>query len=147
MRTNGYQNYFKDEVLSASPVKLVELLCRGALEAIVSAKRYLRLGDIGARSRAITKAMAIITHLSLSLDYEQGGELSRNLARLYGYIERLLIQANSQQCEPPLAEAEQLVATLLEAWTTLAHKQPTGVPDDSKHGQISDLYQPTSCAC
>lgn len=147
MRTNGYQNYFKDEVLSASPVTLVELLCRGALEAIVSAKRYLQLGDIGARSRAITKAMAIITELSLALDHEQGGELSSNLARLYGYIERLLIQANSEQREPPLVEAEQLVTTLLEAWTVLAGRLPGGTPGDTKRSPISDAYQPTSCAC
>ncbi len=131
MRTNAYQNYLQDEVLSASPLKLVELLFRGALDAIGSARRHLRSGDIRARSRAISKAMAIITELSLALDHEQGGELSRNLARLYGYTEKLLILANTQQREPPLAEAERLLCTLLEAWNVLARERRDKGPSDS----------------
>ena len=58
MRSNGYQNYFDDEVLTANPLQLVQLLYRGALDSIVSARRYLRVGDIRARSRAISRAMA-----------------------------------------------------------------------------------------
>ena len=123
MRNNGYQNYFQDEILAASPVKLVELLYRGGLDAIAAARRYVRLGDIRARSQAISKAMAIVTRLLLTLDHEQASDLSRNLAALYRYILKLLIQANTQQCEPPLAEAEHLLSTLLEAWVVCAREQ------------------------
>ena len=124
MGNNGYQTYFEDEVAEANPLKLVELLYRGALDSIAAARRYLRLGDIRARSRAISKAMAIVTELSLSLNHKDGGEVGRNLAELYGYIERLLIQSNVEQCEPPLVEAERLLSTLLEGWTRCAQGQP-----------------------
>lgn len=145
MRNNGYQNYFQDEILAASPLKLVELLYRGGLEAIAAAKGYLRTGDIRARSRAITKAMAIVTKLSLSLNHEQGAELSRNLAELYGYILKLLMQANSQQCEPPLVEAERLLSTLLEGWAVCAQQQPDAAAN--KPAAAGDAHQPLSCAC
>ena len=56
--SNKYPTYFEDEVLNATPLKFVQLLYRGALDSIASARRYLRLGDIRARSLAISKAMA-----------------------------------------------------------------------------------------
>ena len=113
---NRYQNHLDEEILTASPLKSVHLLYRGALDSIASARRYLRLRDIRARSRAINKAMAIVTELSLSLNQQAGGELSRNLAELYAYVQTLLIKANSEQCDPPLEEAERLLAILAEAW-------------------------------
>jgi flagellar secretion chaperone FliS len=118
--SNKYPTYIDEEVLTATPLKFVQLLYRGALDSIASARRYLRLGDIRARSLAIGKAMAIVTELSLSLNQQAGGELSKNLALLYGYVELLLIKANSKQIDPPLAEAERLLATLAEAWEACA---------------------------
>lgn len=136
--SNKYPVFLDEEVLTATPLKFVQLLYRGALDSVASARRYLRVGDIRARSLAISKAMGIITELSLSLNRQVGGELSRNLAELYGYVEMLLIQANSQQCDPPLAEAERLLATLEEAWRVCAQASP---PVSSKQH-----YEPVSCA-
>ena len=116
MPTNTYQSYQDEEVLAANPVRLVQLLYRSGLDSIGAARRNLSRGDIRARSRAISKAMTIVTELSLSLDHEKGGDLSRNLADLYGYIQNLLIQANIQQADSPLEEAERLLETLDEAW-------------------------------
>ena len=124
MRTNAYQSYFEDDLWEASPLRLVQMLYRGALDSIASARRYLRLGDIQARSKALSRAMAIVTELALSLNTEQGGEVSQNLARLYGYVERLLIQANFEQREEPLEEAERLLSTLAEAWASSVPERP-----------------------
>ena len=116
MPTNAYQNYFENEVLSADPVKLVQLLYRGALDAIGCARGYLASGDIQARSRALTKAVNILTELVHSLDHDRGGEISQNLMRVYDYTQRLLIEGNFRQIDAPLAEAERLLSTLQEAW-------------------------------
>jgi len=146
MPNNRYQNYFEDEVLEANPLKLVELLYRGALDSIAAAKRYLRLGDIRARSRAINKAMAIVTELALSLNHRDGGEVSRNLAELYGYIEKLLIQANVEQCEPPLTEAERLLATLLEGWARCTQVQLACAAQAREPLAASSIHEPIRCA-
>jgi flagellar protein FliS len=139
MRTKGYQNYFDEEILTASPLRLIQLLYRGALDSIAAARRHLRLGDIRARSRAITRAMRLVTELSLSLNQAEGAELSRNLAELYGYVEMLLIKANSQQSDPPLAEAERLLGTLAEAWENCA--PPATAPIEHE-----ETREPVSCA-
>jgi len=143
MRTKSYQSYFEDDVLGASPLKLVQLLYRAALDSIAAARRFVRLGDIRSRSRAVSKAMAIVTELALSLNVEQGGELSRNLAQLYGYVEKLLIQANFEQREQPLEEAERLLSTLAEAWAILTPEERASV---SQAPVQSETYEPVSCA-
>jgi flagellar secretion chaperone FliS len=143
MRTKRYQSYYEDELVDASPLKLVQLLYRGALDAIASARRFVRLGDIPSRARAIAKAMAIVTELSRSLNTEQGGEVSRNLAQLYGYVEKLLMQANFEQREKPLEEAERLLETLAEAWTALIPEERASA---SQTPAESETHQPVSCA-
>jgi flagellar protein FliS len=120
MHTNGYLNYLENEVLTADPIKLIQLLYRGALDATSDARRCLAVKDIRGRSRALTKATVILAELAQSLDYEKGGEVSRNLAGLYDYILRLLLQSNSEQSEAPLLEAERLLNTLADAWDQCA---------------------------
>jgi flagellin-specific chaperone FliS len=55
MRTNRYQSYFEEELREANPVKLIVILYRGLLDAIASARRFVRIGEIRPRARAITK--------------------------------------------------------------------------------------------
>ena len=143
MRTKHYQNYLEEEVLAANPVQLVRLLYRGALDSITAARRHLRLGEIRARSGAIGKAMAIVTELARSLDPQMSGELGQNLAEIYGYVQRLLIEANVRQSDPPLAEAETLLSTLLEAWEYCA-KRDDGGPSHASGAALE--RQPVSCA-
>ena len=56
MPTNRYQTYIEEEILTSDPVQLIQLLYRMALDSITSARRYLKLGDIRARSRAMRRA-------------------------------------------------------------------------------------------
>jgi len=116
MGTKAYQSYFENEILSADPVRLVQLLYRGVIDAIARARLCLAGGDIRGRSRAITQAFRILVELGSSLDHSRGGEVSRNLAELYDYMQRRLIHANATQTDAPLEETELLLATLEEAW-------------------------------
>lgn len=122
MRSNLYQSYLADEILTADPVKLVILLYRGAIDAVGAARRHLAAGDIAARSKSITKATEIVAELVRSLDHERGGDLSLQLLRLYDCILALLVEANSKQQDPPLAQAESLLTTLFNGWQGVAEK-------------------------
>jgi flagellar protein FliS len=105
--------------MGASPVKLVAMLYRAAIEQVVAARMHLREGRIRERSRSIGKGREMINELMLSLDHSRGGEISRNLVELYAYMQTRLIEANAGQIDPPLAEVEQLLTVLGEAWRTL----------------------------
>jgi flagellar secretion chaperone FliS len=123
MKKHGYENYIDDEVLAASPVTLVQMLYDGALDSIVEARRSVLVGDIRARVRAINKAVGIVTVLLKVLNHDAGGDLSRNLSDLYTWILGLLIEANREQIEAPLLQAEGLLSTIAGAWRA---RFPTG---------------------
>jgi flagellar protein FliS len=112
--------YLETEILCASPVRLVELLYRGAMEAVRSAGVALAAGEIADRNRQIAKAQAILSELSLSLDHTTGGRLSRDLVELYDYMQRRLNEANARQSGEPIAEVGTLLQTLLSAWVEIA---------------------------
>lgn len=114
---DGLATYFESSVLSAEPVELVRMLYRGAVEAVEKAREHLREGDIAARSAQITRAAAIIAHLTFSVDRNADPALGGNLVELYDYMQRRLLRGNLEQADSPLAEVSKLLSALLEAWT------------------------------
>ena len=116
MTANPYQNSQDLEVLSASPMELVLLLYRGALDVVDSAKRNLAAGDIKGRSKGISKACAILAELANSLDHACAPELSHQLAVLYEYMHHQLCSANIEQTTEPLDEVRGLLVTMLGGW-------------------------------
>ncbi len=152
MQSNPYKSYIEDEILTADPVKLVRLLCRGAMEAISDARAKLARGDIRGRSAAITKAIEILGELSRSLDHERGADLSAAMASIYDYAQRRLLAGNHEQADPPLAEAERVLRPLADAWAELEmaaqpHAVPTAATERFRERSAPEEYVPLSCAC
>jgi flagellar protein FliS len=112
--------YLETEILCASPVRLVELLYRGAIDAVRAAAAAVDGGRIEERNRQINRAQAILCELSLSLNHQAGGTLSRDLVELYDYMQRRLNEANSLQTRTPLDEVKHLLETLVGAWSSAA---------------------------
>jgi flagellar protein FliS len=144
MATNAYEAYLESQILTADPVELVEILFRAALDSIRRAREEIRQGRIQERSRAITRASAVLNELALSVNHDAGGPLSRNLVELYAYLQQLLIDANTRQQEAPLQEAERLVDSLAEAWHACrAGSSPAAAVDP----EAATEYTPLSCIC
>jgi flagellar protein FliS len=125
MQSNAY---LASRVLAADPLELVRILYEHALHSVADARHGLSCGDIAARSKAISRAIAILSELEASLNHEVGGSLSQKLAGLYRYMRERLLAANLHQEDAPLAEVESLLGTLAEAWNSI---QPanTSAPD------------------
>lgn len=139
-----YHAYQDNEILLADPVKLVELLYRGAIDSTKDACQALTRGDIPDRVKAINKAGAILRELSLSVDLNQNPELGRNLIELYDYMQRLLNEANANQTEAPLVEVSKLMSTLLDGWVAcrVQVSSETDAPPltESTSGAAFDYY-------
>jgi len=67
-------------------------------------------------NNAITKAQDIIAELMVSLDFEQGGDIARNLFRLYLYFNDELMQANLKKEAEPIRGVRKLLSELRSAW-------------------------------
>jgi flagellar secretion chaperone FliS len=146
MYKNLQQNYLESELLTADPLKLVELLYRGAIDAIQIARTAVKNRDIKLRSRQIGKALAIVNELALSLDHSRAEQISRQLVELYDYMGRRLVEANIQQIEAPLAEVSGLLATLLEGWQT-GERPMEQTPPANRYVQAAGAdYEPIQCS-
>jgi len=122
---DAFDAYQTQRIMSASPLELVEMLYRGAVEAVQAARRHLARHEIRERSDKLSKAVAILIELGSTLNHEQGGEVSRNLAKLYDYVQRLMIDGNVRQVDAPLQEAERLLETLLRGWSQMRAEAET----------------------
>jgi len=111
-----YHAYLDNNIASENPVSLVTALYQGAIQAVQQARHCLETEDIWGRSKAISKAVDIITELTLSLNHEKGGDLSKRLKDLYGYMQTRLLTAHADQQEEPMAEVIGLLTTLLDGW-------------------------------
>jgi flagellar protein FliS len=112
-------------VESADPHRLVLMLFDGAMIAIGDARRHLAAGGVAERGASISKAIAIIENgLKASLDRAAGGELADRLAALYDYMRMQLLKANLGGSDAPLAEVQQLLGELREAWAQVGQAAP-----------------------
>ncbi len=112
-------NYKKNAILTASPEKLVVLLYEGAIQSLEKARTILRSGrDVHspAVGEALGKALAILGELRASLDMEKGGEISRDLNRLYEFSSDRILAANMERRPEPVEHTLTVLRTLKEGW-------------------------------
>jgi flagellar protein FliS len=110
------QAYLEAQVMSADPVELICLLYDRAVDRVREARRRLASREIAERAAAIGDVISIVGELNASLDHSAGGAISANLAQLYNYLTMRLTEGNVKQQDAPLAEVENLLLTLAEAW-------------------------------
>ena len=108
----------KNDVLidDASPHQLITMLLDGAIERVASAVGAMERGEIGATGEAIGRAISIVDNLRVSLDQQKGGQISENLASLYEYMTRRLLEANATKDTAMLAEVASLLKEIKVAW-------------------------------
>ncbi len=106
-------------VMDASPHRLIQMLLDGALSRILSAKGSLRQNNIAQKGEQIGSAISIVEGLKASLDFNQGGDISKNLDALYEYINGILLQANIKNDASLLDEAGKLLSEIKMAWDTI----------------------------
>lgn len=110
-------------VMSASPHRLISMLFDGAQNSIRAARLHMQGGEVAEKGKAISKAINIVNNgLRAALDLERGGDLAERLERIYEYVVRLLLQANLDNDQQRLDEAEHLLEEIGSAWREIGHK-------------------------
>lgn len=117
---NAANEYTRQAVLTASPVKLVVLMYEGALRFMEQARVHMRRNAVAACGQSINKAYGVVSELRLSLDAEAAGPAGRPIAqgleRLYNYVLDELVNANVERSEARLDHAVAVMRTLKEGW-------------------------------
>lgn len=116
----GAEAYRRTEAQSRSPVELVLMLYDGALRFVAEARAAVARNDIASRGAAISRALAIVAELQNTLDVKTGGDIARELDRLYSYINIRLLDVTAKRDAAALEEVQKLLTTLREAWLQVA---------------------------
>lgn len=117
---SNVSTYLTQQVMTASPAKLVSMLYDKALTSLREAIAAIQTGDIEARWKANARATEIISHMWSTLDREKGGEIAANLESLFSFILTRLPEVDMRNDPEPAREAITLLEPLAESWRTLA---------------------------
>lgn len=127
--TNPYSQYQKTQVTTASREKVLLMLYEGAIRFTKLANASLKQQKIAEKGKYISKATAILSELMATLDFKAGGQLAIDLENLYVFMIDKLIEGNIKNDLECLAQVEQLLMTLYEAWKdVIENPRADGVP-------------------
>ncbi|MCL2179491.1 MAG: flagellar export chaperone FliS [Treponema sp.] len=89
-----------------------------ALELMEEAKKEPR--KIELISKSVMKTEEIITELMVSLDFENGGEISKQLFSLYTWFNRELLEANITQNADRITAVKNMLFELRNTWNSIS---------------------------
>ena len=129
MQRNYQDSYLEDRVYSASPVELIRMLYRAAIESVDQARQCLGSDDIAGRNRAVNRACDIVVELTQSLRAEETGtaDFERRLRQLYDFVLTRIADGHTLKKDAPLAEAKGVLETLLQAWEAVPEPHPAAM--------------------
>lgn len=105
---------------TASRERLLVMLLEGAQRFLRQGAKCLEDGDKLAGSKALGRALDIVSELQATLDASKAPELTKNLADVYTFVSSKIVQARVTQSVKPAQEAERVLAPIVQAFATLA---------------------------
>lgn len=108
--------YRKNAINGASPLRLVIMLYDGALKHMEAGKAAMSKKDLQGQNEQLQKAQRIVMELMSALDMAKGGEIAQNLLALYTFVLEQLVQANIDDKPGPIDQAIHTLSELREGW-------------------------------
>lgn len=118
--TNPYNQYKQTQITTANQGKLIVMLYDGAIKFLTIALDNMSPKSYDVVNNNIIKAQDIITELLLSLNMDEGGEISQNLFNLYMYFKRQLLEANIKKDAEIINQVLKLLKELRDAWDKIS---------------------------
>lgn len=127
MTTTAHNSYKNAAINTADRGKLVVMVydhciqwCDHALESG---------SDLESRRKAIDRAQSGLTELICALDMEHGGEIARNLWRLYDFMTWTLTQSLVNRTDKGIQDVRHLLSELRSAWQVASEEVRRNQPD------------------
>lgn len=111
---NALNKYVENNILTATPEKLILMMYNGCVKNIHLAKKSIEENDIANKNNFILKAEGLIFELQASLDFNY--PISKEINALYEFIIANLIDANINKDISKLEVALKLVLEFRDTW-------------------------------
>ncbi len=109
-------------VEGATPHQLVQIMFEELLKALDAMIVAVRRGDHVQRGQRQSRALAVLSALETSLDFDKGGEVATGLAAIYREARRLVIAAARDNDPDPLARARETLGEIAGAWESIGRR-------------------------
>lgn len=123
---DGYSQYkemdLASRTASASPLDLVLVLFSGLMDELERARSHIEGKRFERKAQSINKCIDILNALTSSLEFETGGELVLNLARLYDHCVYRLYEASGEMSIEKVDEVIRILRNLYDGWEGLSKK-------------------------
>ncbi|MCL2261041.1 MAG: flagellar export chaperone FliS [Fibromonadales bacterium] len=134
----GLGQYRQASVSTADRGQLIIMIYDHCIKWCGIAKEALENNQFARKAEACHKVEAGITELMASLDMEKGGEVAKNLWKLYDFYSFHIHEGNIKNIAKNFSEVQEMMTQLRESWQTalgqmrqdrdFANKLATGTP-------------------
>jgi len=143
INSNALNSYKQTTIKTASQGQLIIMLYDEAVKQLDIALELIKLnstdkkdpGRIERISKAIMKTEEIITELMVSLDFENGGEIAKNLFAIYTWFNRELLEGNIAQDTSRITAVRDMLLELRGGWNEIMNKYNA----ENKNREVSGL--------
>jgi flagellar protein FliS len=136
MPASARSHYLETEVLTATPQKLHLLLIEAAIRFAEQARRRWRDGDRQQAFRSLVLAQEAVTKMLGSLDLQSGSPLVQEIASVYNFVFRTLVEANRRHDEQKLDEALRVLSSYRETWQLVCRRNAEPSPSGETHPAV-----------
>jgi flagellar secretion chaperone FliS len=112
----AHQSYKTAAIATADRGKLVIMIYDHCIKWTKKAEEELASSQVEKMVRAVQRVQNGLTELMCALDMEKGGDIAKNLFRLYEFYSRHLTQAIKDRSARHLQEVMGMMSMLREAW-------------------------------
>jgi flagellar protein FliS len=108
-------------------MELVVMLYDGAIRFVGEARAAIARGDVPARVTATKRALDIVVELQSTLNVKDGGDIARELDRLYTYVNGKLLDVTRGDAAAA-DEIHRLLSTLRDGFSQASTATPAPAP-------------------
>ena len=120
---SAHSAYQSVQIKTTDQGRLLLMLFEGCIKFLRQAKSGLENNDIPKFCNFLSKGQAIIAELLNTLDHEKGGEIAKDLERLYDFMLFHLTEANLEKNPAKIQKVIDLVQTIYSAYKEIIEGQ------------------------
>lgn len=116
MQSSVPESYLETEAMTATPQKRQLMLIEGAIRFIEQARRRWQADEDDQACECLVRAQKIVGELLAALDHQVDPDLTKQVAALYVFVFRTLVEANLHRDQQKLDDALRVLEPQREAW-------------------------------
>lgn len=128
MYKNAHEQYTNMSVTTVDRGKLLLMLYDGCIRFLRHSKAGLEAKDIMKFAKYLSKSQAIIAELMATLDFEKGGDIARDLDRIYDFCLFHLTEANLEKNPEKIARVITVLETITSAYREIIEGNASTAP-------------------